>query len=87
ATPLARLSAPKGIVPNRRHEVVRLNELDRHLIPLLDGTNDADALADKLSAVAQTGAINVNKEGQPLTDPVEIREALGSIMPQALANV
>ena len=87
ATPLARLMAPKGVMPNRRHEVVRLNELDRYLIPLLDGTNDADALADKLTTVAQTGAINVNKEGQPLTDPVAIREALGSIMGQALANV
>lgn len=87
ATPLARLSARKGIIPNRRHEVVRLNELDRHLIPLLDGTNDASALADKLAVIAKTGAINVNKEGQPLTDPAQIRDALGSIMPQALANV
>lgn len=35
------LMAAKGVLPNRRHEVVRLNELDHYLIPLLDGTNDA----------------------------------------------
>jgi len=87
ATPLARLTAPKGIVPNRRHEIIRLNELDRHLIPLLDGTNDINAITDKLTTIAQTGAINVNKEGQPLTDPVAVREALASIMEQALGNV
>jgi methyltransferase-like protein/ubiquinone/menaquinone biosynthesis C-methylase UbiE len=87
ATPLARLLAPKGVIPNRRHEVVRLNELDRHLIPLLDGTHDAAALTEKLAVIAQTGAINVNKEGQPLTDPAAVREALGSIMRQAMDNV
>ena len=61
--------------------------MDRHLLPLLDDTNDIATITDKLSAVAQTGAINVNKEGQPLTDPAAIREALASIMEQALGNV
>jgi methyltransferase-like protein len=87
ATPLARLHAAKGVVPNRRHEVVRLSELDRHLFPLLDGTRDAAALADKLTDVALAGAITVNREGSPLTDRVAIREALGGIMPEALNNV
>ena len=53
----------------------------------MDGTNDINAITDKLTTIAQTGAINVNKEGQPLTDPVAVREALASIMEQALANV
>ena len=34
--------AAKGMLPNRRHEVARLNELDHYLIPLLDSANDAN---------------------------------------------
>ena len=88
ALPLARILAEKtGAISNRRHEVVKLNELDRHLIPMLDGTNDRAALVDKLTEVALAGQINVRKEEQPLTDAADIKAALASIIDQALANV
>lgn len=86
--PLARLQAQKApVVTNRRHEVVRLNDLDRHLVPLLDGTNDRAALADKLAKVAAGGQLNVQKDGLTIYDPKEIHGALTSIMDQALLNV
>ena len=88
ALPIARVQAQRGLaVTNRRHEVVRLNDLDKHLIPLLDGTNDRATLIDKLAGVAQSGALNVQKDGLTLYDPTEIRGALSSIIDQALANV
>lgn len=37
---------------NRWHETVPLAPLDRHLLPLLDGTRDRDALVDAMTAVA-----------------------------------
>jgi methyltransferase-like protein len=86
--PLARAQAAKAaVVTNRRHEVVRLNDLDRHLVPLLDGTNDRSALADKLAKVAATGQLNVQKDGLTIYDQKEIHNALTAIMDQALANV
>jgi methyltransferase-like protein/SAM-dependent methyltransferase len=88
ALPHVRIMAAKtGVVSNRRHEVVRLNELDKQLIPLLDGTNDRPALITKLTEIAKTGAITVRKEELTLSDPAEIKAALESIIEQALANV
>jgi methyltransferase-like protein len=88
ALPMARLMAAKtGVISNRRHEVVRLGELDRHLIPMLDGTNDKAKILDKLTEVAKTGQITVRKEEMTLTEPAEIRAALESVIDQALANV
>ena len=88
ATALARLQASKApMVTNRRHEVVRLNELDRHLVPLLDGKNDRSQLVEKLTTIAQTGALNVQKDGLTIYDAKEIHTALTSIIDQAVANV
>ena len=88
ATPLARVQAARGaMVTNRRHEVVRLNDLDRQLVPLLDGTNDRGAIADKLTVVAQSGGLSIQKDNQKLEDPAQIRAALGSVLEQALGNV
>ena len=88
ALPLARLQAQRGATAtNRRHEVVRLNDLDKHLVPLLDGTNDRDTLVEKLTQVAQTGALNVQKDGMTLYDPKEVQAALKSVIDPALANV
>lgn len=84
---LPRLQAPKGMVTSRRHEVIRLSDLDRHLIPMLDGTNDREKLADKLTDVAKSGALNIQKDGITLYETKDIREALGMVMDQALLNV
>jgi methyltransferase-like protein/SAM-dependent methyltransferase len=87
ATVIARLQAPRGAMTNRRHEVVRLGELDRHLIPLLDGTNNRSALIEKLAAVAKRGDMKVHHNGVPLTDPEKMTAAVRAVIDQALANV
>jgi methyltransferase-like protein/SAM-dependent methyltransferase len=78
----ARLRAAEGHnrVGNRRHEVVQLSDLARRLVPLLDGTRDRDALADALTELVIAGELTVQKGGQPLTDPVEIRAALAATL-------
>jgi methyltransferase-like protein len=84
----AQLQAQKmGVVTNRRHEVIRLNDLDKHLIPLLDGQHDKAAIVDKLASVALAGALNVQKDNITLYDPAEIKTALNSVIEQALQNV
>lgn len=74
-------------VANRRHELVRLSDLDLRLIPLLDGTRDRAALLEALVKKALTGDLRVQKDGQPQTAEAEIRVALQSVLDQALNNV
>ncbi len=84
----ARLQAARGAsVTNRRHEVLRLNDLDRHLIPLLDGEHTKEQIVDGLATVALSGQLNVQKDNITLSDQTEIRAALNSVIDQALQKV
>ncbi len=82
----ARVRAAAGLatVANRRHEVVKLSDLSLNLLPLLDGTRDREALADALAARARAGDLTVQKEGQPIADPAEVRAALAATLGPAL---
>lgn len=84
ATARARLEADQPGVPSRRHEFLRTNDLDRRLIPLLDGTRDRDALLDRLVEFGVTGELQIHKDNQRLTDPPAIRTALAGALDQAL---
>jgi methyltransferase-like protein/SAM-dependent methyltransferase len=78
----ARVHTAEGrdTVANRRHESVRLSDLARRLLPLLDGTRDRAALADALTALAVNNELSVQKSGKPITNPTELREALGGVL-------
>ena len=85
AWPVARMQAVRGgSVTNRRHEVLRLNDLDRHLVPLLDGKSDKAKIIEGLAKVAAAGALNVQKDGITLYDETDIQTALKSVIDQAL---
>ncbi len=84
----ARLMAEKaGIISNRRHDVIRLSEHDKRLIPLLDGQHDRNDLVKKMKEFAISGVLSVRKQEKQLTEPDEIHEALASIIDQALMNI
>lgn len=84
----ARLTAAAtGLAANRRHEIIRLTELDRHLLPMLDGTNDRPALVNKLTDVALSGKLTIRKQDAPVTDREGVHAALASIIDEALAKV
>ncbi len=83
-TARARLECGQSGAATRRHEYFRTNDLDLRLIPLLDGNNDRDAILDKLVQLAVAGEINVQKEGQKITDPAILRQALGQAVETAL---
>jgi methyltransferase-like protein len=67
-------------VASRRHELVKLSDLALRLLPLLDGTRDRAALTDALTALAVAGDLTVQRGGQPLTDPPEVRAALAAML-------
>ena len=60
ASPLARHQAASATdVTNLRHETVRLEDLDRHLLRQLDGTRTREALLADLRSLADRGALTV----------------------------
>jgi methyltransferase-like protein/2-polyprenyl-3-methyl-5-hydroxy-6-metoxy-1,4-benzoquinol methylase len=58
------------------HETHMLSPLDRHLLPLLDGTRDRDALVDALLAVHRLNPIPIERDGNPVSNESEMRDAL-----------
>jgi methyltransferase-like protein/SAM-dependent methyltransferase len=83
----ARLAAGERGATTRRHEFYTVNDLERHLVPLLDGTRDRAALLDRLTAIAIGGELTVQHDGRPLSDREEVRRALGEVLERAIANL
>ncbi|TVS15025.1 MAG: methyltransferase domain-containing protein [Planctomycetaceae bacterium] len=68
-TPLARAQSRRGnLVVNRRHEMVRLADLSRALLLLLDGQHDRTSLLNWLAGAIARGEFRVHREDKPLTD-------------------
>jgi methyltransferase-like protein/SAM-dependent methyltransferase len=82
----AKMTAGEPGAATRRHELFRPSELDRKLIPLLNGTLDHSGLLDKLTDMAINGELTVQADGQTLTDNSLIREALEPVLDKALAG-
>jgi methyltransferase-like protein len=57
------------------HESVLLPPVDRHLVPLLDGTRDREALVEKLLPLLRTDVIRFYRDGRQLTAEAELRSA------------
>jgi methyltransferase-like protein len=87
ASARARAASGANAVANRRHELARLTDLDMRLVPLLDGTRDRSALADRLTQLALTGDLNVQRDNQKLTDPADVKAALTAVLDHALNNL
>jgi SAM-dependent methyltransferase len=73
----ARRQAAEGDkVTNRRHELLPLDGLTRHLLTLLDGSRDRAALGEALLRhVAERGLV-VQQHGRPVTDSAGLRAVL-----------
>jgi methyltransferase-like protein/SAM-dependent methyltransferase len=61
---------------NLWHETLILSPADRHLLPLLDGTRDRDALLDALLAVHRENPIPIERDGTQVSGEAETRDAL-----------
>ncbi len=79
ASPIARYMAKGGSeVTNLRHERVTLDDLDRALLPYLDGTHFRQELADLLiHGPLASGALTVEKDGKAV-DALQQPELLSS---------
>jgi methyltransferase-like protein len=90
ASPLARLQSEQGpMVTSLRHEPVKLNELTRRMLPLLDGTRDVEALVAGVVRLAQEGRIGVREmqNGPEVTDPVMQERILRHLVVTSLPDL
>ncbi|MBJ7337887.1 class I SAM-dependent methyltransferase [Mycolicibacterium sp.] len=74
---------------NLWHEALLPSPVDRHLLPLLDGTRDATALLDTLTAIAGERSLPIERDGEPVPHD-EIPEALAEAvdtLPQRLVEM
>ncbi len=85
ASPLVRLQAQSdGRVTNLRHERVQLNDFNRQVVRLLDGTRDRAAVLDTMQGLVASNAMQVQRDGKAITDAAQVRPVLESALDQAL---
>jgi methyltransferase-like protein/protein-L-isoaspartate O-methyltransferase len=75
---------------NLWHETLILSPVDRHLLPLLDGTRDRDALVEALLAVDRDNPIQIDSDGEQVSGDAEVRDALVEhvdALPERLAEM
>lgn len=85
ASALARRQAAQGmgVVSLRNREIV-LRELDRLVIPLLDGTRNAAAIVNELAQSVADGSLKLHRLGQTIQDPAEARTVLAEAVATSL---
>lgn len=87
ASPLARHQASIGpVVTNQRHELISLNDLDRQVLLLLDGSRNRFALLEALTNRMANGAFTVQQAAQPVQSREGLRKALNDALDQSLAG-
>jgi methyltransferase-like protein/trans-aconitate methyltransferase len=75
---------------NLWHETLLLSSVDRHLMPLLDGSRDRDVLLEALLAVDRQTPISMERDGEPVSGDTERRDFLAERideLPQRLAEM
>jgi methyltransferase-like protein len=88
ACPLARLQASRGAnVTNRRHERLKMNDTDRHLLTLLDGNRNHEMLVNELAEACVQGVLTARHEGQPVRDPSQVRQIAQNALPGLLSRL
>ena len=89
AWPLARADAGRGAhdTANLQHMPVELNAASRALLPLIDGTRDRAALAERVMAMVTQGVITLRRDGKPINDPQELRALVGNIVEGTLRSL
>ena len=86
-TPLVRQQASLGrTATNLKHELGNLGEFERQILRHLDGKHDKAKLVDMLVEMVSTGILNAQREGNKITDPIEIRKLMGPALDEALTR-
>jgi SAM-dependent methyltransferase len=87
-SPLARLQARHQlVVANLLHEGVKIEPIERLILPLLDGKHDIASLLPPLVRAARDGILVVQRDQKPERDEAVLREILAERIPAALDSI
>lgn len=82
---LTRLQARElTYVTNRWHETVHLDDLQRFVLSSLDGTRDAQGIADFLVECVAKGDLILHHEGRRIVEADQIRRFVEQTLPELL---
>jgi methyltransferase-like protein len=82
---LIRRQASEGTrVTNLRHESLRVNDVERRMLALLDGARERREVIEQLAAAVHSGELTLKRGDQPITDPADRLEQLGRFYDQLL---
>lgn len=85
ASPWARFQIARDRpVTNLRHHGVKLSDVHRHLVWLMDGTRTHQQLLEDLAQRVETEGAVVIKDGRPVQGAAAIRRVLGETLPESL---
>ena len=88
ASALAREQAPHGRrVTNQRHESINLDEFNRHMLRLLDGSRDRTTILEDLMKLVVGGALVVQQEGKQVKEGDSLRNILAEALDMSLPAV
>lgn len=88
ASPLARLQArSERVVANLLHEGVKLEPIERLVLPLLDGKHDLAALLPPIVRAAAGGLLVVSRNDKPERDEAVLRELLAPQLKPVLESI
>ena len=84
-TKLARLQAQRGVpAVGLKHEMATLGQFEAEILQRLDGLRDRTRLVDALMGVVNEGKLTVSIDNKPMTDPAQLRAAVGQGLDLAL---
>ena len=85
---IARRNAKDGpAVTNLRHESVMLDEFNRHLVLLADGTRDRAALVEELAKLVASGTLAIKQQDKEIKDPAAVRTVMAQAVESNLAGL
>jgi hypothetical protein len=64
-----------------------LEEIDRLILPLLDGSRDQTAIVDRLAGSVAAAKLILKAGGEPIVEPAAVRAALGPIVQSSLQRI
>ncbi len=72
-------------IVNRRHEIVEIAPVDRHILPLLDGSRTPAAILEELIKLQQSEELQISDEqDNPIVDRETVRTILEQIVSERL---
>ncbi|MBM3578978.1 MAG: methyltransferase domain-containing protein [Alphaproteobacteria bacterium] len=89
ACPMLRGDAAAGVLhsANLRHEPIRLDIVAQVVTPLLDGSNDREALIAATIAAADVGRVTFQRAGQPVVEPADIAACAAEHVDRVLGHL